>query len=213
MGLLAGIAGGAARAEPYPSHAVTFITPFAAGGPTDVIARVTAKRLSERLGQPVVVQNVLGGGGVIGTEQAANAKPDGYTLYLAVNSLAIYPSVQPPERPLPFDPVKSFKAIGGIATSAHVIVVGPDLGVKTLAELVDMARKNPEKRKRLFTGSNTSILVEPGSSPTISGVSSGSPAKASILLMRSSVPPRVIWPSVGFTSRSQFERIARMACA
>ena len=145
MGLLAGIAGGAASAEPYPSHAVTFITPFAAGGPTDVIARVTAKRLSERLGQPVVVQNVLGGGGVIGTEQAANAKPDCYTLYLAVNSLAIYPSVQPPERPLPFDPVKSFKAIGGIATSAHVIVVGPDLGVKTLAELVDMARKNPEK--------------------------------------------------------------------
>ena len=145
MGLIAGIAGGAANAQPYPSHAVTFITPFAPGGPTDVIARVTAKRLSERIGQPVVVQNVLGGGGVIGTEQAANARPDGYTLYLAVNSLAIYPSVRAPDNPLPFDPVKSFKAIGGIATSAHVVVVGPDLGVKTLAELVDMARKNPEK--------------------------------------------------------------------
>ena len=145
MGLLTGIAGGAASAQPYPNHAVTFITPFAPGGPTDVIARVTAKRLSERLGQPVVVQNILGGGGVIGTEQAANAKPDGYTLYLAVNSLAIYPSVRAPDNPLPFDPVKSFKAIGGIATSAHVVVVGPDLGVKTLAELVDMARKNPEK--------------------------------------------------------------------
>ena len=145
LALVAGSLGGFASAQPYPNHAITFITPFAAGGPTDVIARVTAKRLSERLGQPVVVQNVLGGGGVIGTEQAANAKPDGYTLYLAVNSLAIYPSVRAPANPLPFDPVKSFKAIGGIATSAHVIVVGPQLGVKTLAELVDMARKNPEK--------------------------------------------------------------------
>lgn len=145
LGLAAAFLGGAAVAQPYPNHPITFITPFAAGGPTDVIARLTAKRLSERIGQPVVVQNILGGGGVIGTEQAANAKPDGYTLYLAVNSLAIYPSVRAPNNPLPFDPVTSFKAIGGIATSAHVIVVGPDLGVKTLAGLVDMARKNPEK--------------------------------------------------------------------
>lgn len=145
LGLIAAAVAAPSHAQPYPNHAITFITPFAAGGPTDVIARVTAKRLSERIGQPVVVQNVLGGGGVIGTEQAANAKPDGYTLYLAVNSLSIYPSVRAPENPLPFDPVKSFKPIGGIATSAHVVVVGPQLGVKTVAELIDMARKNPEK--------------------------------------------------------------------
>ena len=139
------LCGAASAHAEYPDKPIKIVVGFAAGGGSDILTRTIAPALAQALGQPVIVDNLPGAGGNRAMLEVARAKPDGYTLYLAVNSLAIYPSVQPPERPLPFDPVKSFRAIGGIATSAHVIVVGPDLGVKTLAELVDMARKNPEK--------------------------------------------------------------------
>lgn len=143
IGLGLGLTALSAQAQNYPNRVVTIVVPVAAGGPTDVVARLTATRLSERVGHPVIVQNILGGGGVVGTDSVARSKPDGYTLYLGVNSMAIYPNVRAPNNPLPFDPVKDFAPIGGIATSAHVFVVPKSLGVKSIGEFVAMAKAKP----------------------------------------------------------------------
>ena len=132
-----------AAAQGYPARTIEIIVPVSAGGPTDTVARVMAQRLTERMGQAVVVKNILGAGGVVGTEQAFRAKPDGYTLYMGVNSMAIYPNVRPPNNPLPFN-VTEFTAIGGVADSAHVMVVSKTTGVRTVNDLVSLAKKNPD---------------------------------------------------------------------
>jgi len=130
-------------AQSYPNKIIELIVPVSAGGPTDTVARVLSQRLSERLGQGVVVKNILGAGGVVGTEQAFRAKPDGYTLYMGVNSMAIYPNVRPPNNPLPFN-VTDFTPIGGVAESAHVIVASKASGVLSVSDLVAMAKKSPD---------------------------------------------------------------------
>jgi tripartite-type tricarboxylate transporter receptor subunit TctC len=132
-----------ALAQGYPQRPIQIIVPVSAGGPTDTVARLLAQRLTERLGQAVVVQNVLGAGGIVGTEQAARAKPDGYTLYMGVNSMAIYPNVRPPNSPLPFQ-VTDFVPIGGVADSAHVLIANKASGIRSVADLVAAARKNPD---------------------------------------------------------------------
>ncbi len=132
-----------AAAQGYPNRTIEIIVPVSAGGPTDTVARVLAQRLTERMGQAVVVKNILGAGGVVGTELAFRAKPDGYTLYMGVNSMAIYPNVRPPNNPLPFN-VTDFTPIGGVADSAHVMVVSKAAGLRNISELVALAKKNPE---------------------------------------------------------------------
>ncbi|MCD6078569.1 MAG: hypothetical protein K0R89_2507 [Ramlibacter sp.] len=132
-----------ASAQAYPNRPIQIIVPVSAGGPTDTVARVMAQRLGDRIGQGVIVQNILGAGGVVGTEQAFRAKPDGYTLYLGVNSMAIYPNVRPVSNPLPFN-VTEFVPIGGIAESAHVLVANKASGIRSVADLVAAAKKNPE---------------------------------------------------------------------
>jgi hypothetical protein len=132
-----------AAAQSYPNRTIEIIVPVSAGGPTDTVARVMAQRLTERLGQAVVVKNILGAGGVVGTEQAFRAKPDGYTLYMGVNSMAIYPNVRPPNNPLPFN-VTDFTPIGGVADSAHVMVVSKASGVRSVSDLVALAKKRPD---------------------------------------------------------------------
>jgi tripartite-type tricarboxylate transporter receptor subunit TctC len=132
-----------AAAQSYPNRTIEIIVPVSAGGPTDTVARVMAQRLTERLGQAVVVKNILGAGGVVGTEQAFRAKPDGYTLYMGVNSMAIYPNVRPPNNPLPFN-VTDFTPIGGVADSAHVMVVSKASGLRSVSDLVALAKKSPD---------------------------------------------------------------------
>lgn len=138
-----GLAALGTQAQDYPNRAITLVVPYTAGGPTDVAARIMAQRLGERLGQSVVVQNVLGAGGIVGTEVASRAKPDGYTLYFAVNSMAIFPHVRPPNNPLPFNPT-DFVPIGGVAESAHVLVASKTAGFRTVPEMVAAAKKNPD---------------------------------------------------------------------
>jgi len=138
-----GIAVCGAHAQAYPTRTIQLIVPYTAGGPTDVAGRIAAQRLSERLGQTVVVSNILGAGGVVGTEAASRAKPDGYTLYFAVNSLAIFPHVRAPGNPLPFEPT-DFVPIGGVAESAHVVLASKTAGFRTVAEMVAAAKKDPE---------------------------------------------------------------------
>jgi tripartite-type tricarboxylate transporter receptor subunit TctC len=139
--MAAGING--ARAQDYPSHTVTIIVPFAAGGPADVTARITADIFNRQLGQKFVVENVGGAGGTIGTLRAARAAPDGYTLlsgHLGTNALAaaFYPN-------LGYDPQKDFEPIGLTAEYPELLVVRKDFPANNLKEFVAYAKANASK--------------------------------------------------------------------
>ena len=129
----------ASHAQNYPQNPIKIIVPYSAGGPTDVAARIFAERLGDKLRQPVIIQNLLGGGGLVGTEVAARAAPDGYTLYFGANSMAIYPFVKPAESSINFQ-ATDFAAIGGIATSAHVLLASKNSGITSMSDLVQKAK-------------------------------------------------------------------------
>ncbi|HEY0296115.1 MAG TPA: tripartite tricarboxylate transporter substrate binding protein [Bordetella sp.] len=136
------VAGFSASAA-YPDHPIQLIQPYAAGGPTDIASRVMAQYLSTQLDQSVVVMPMTGAGGELGSDYASRAKPDGYTLLFAVNSMAIFPFTRSAKNPLPFDP-NDFVPIGTVAESAHVIVANPKSGIKSIADLVAAAKKKPD---------------------------------------------------------------------
>jgi tripartite-type tricarboxylate transporter receptor subunit TctC len=129
----------ASQAQNYPQNPIKIIVPYSAGGPTDAAARIFAERLGDKLRQPVIIQNLLGGGGLVGTEVAARAAPDGYTLYFGANSMAIYPFVKPAESSINFQ-ATDFAAIGGIATSAHVLLASKNSGITSMSDLVQKAK-------------------------------------------------------------------------
>lgn len=132
-----------AQSQDYPSRPIRLIVPFPAGGPTDVQARILSQEMSKSLGEQVVVDNRGGAGGSIGAEAAANAPPDGYTIFFATagthgaNS-SIY-------KKLPYDPIKNFDAIALISTTPNIFVANPKLPANNMAQLIDYARKNPGK--------------------------------------------------------------------
>ncbi len=130
-----------AHAQSYPSKPVRIIAPFGPGSTIDIFARIIAPRLHEALGQPVIVENRAGAGGMIGMDAAAKAAPDGHTLVIgALGPLAMNPVLYPKT---PFDPVKDFAAVSLLATGPVVIVVHPSIPAKTVKELVDLAKKRP----------------------------------------------------------------------
>jgi tripartite-type tricarboxylate transporter receptor subunit TctC len=138
VGLLGVIA--PAQAQDFPSHPVTLIVPFAAGGPTDVIARVVGEGLSRVLGQPVVIDNRGGAGGVLGMEIAARAPADGHTIVTAtVGAWTVTPHIYK----LPYDVLKDFAPVIQVATTPGVLVVHPSVPVKTVKELLALAREKP----------------------------------------------------------------------
>src|SRR5260221_7743589 len=124
-----------AASQTWPSRPVTIIVPYAAGGSVDVVARVVANKLGERLGQTVVIENVAGAGGVTGTQRAARAEPDGYTLLFSVEStMAIAKLVQPTT--VQYDAQKDFRPITLIGTSPLVLAGKKELPADTLADLM-----------------------------------------------------------------------------
>jgi tripartite-type tricarboxylate transporter receptor subunit TctC len=129
----------AAAAQEYPTKPVRLIIPFPPGGSNDVVGRMIATKLSERLGKLVVVDNRAGAGGVIGTELAANAPKDGYTLLFASIAHAINPWLYK----LPYDAHKAFVPIAGIASSPNALAIHPDLPAKTLKEFIALAKAKP----------------------------------------------------------------------
>jgi tripartite-type tricarboxylate transporter receptor subunit TctC len=134
---------GSTLAQDYPSRPITLVVPFTAGGIADSGGRVVAKALSGILGQPVIVENKAGAGGIVGGEFVANAKPDGYTLLIASNGVAVtFPFLF---KKLSFDPQKNFTPVHGISISPLMVAVRSDAPYKTLPELIDYAKKNPEK--------------------------------------------------------------------
>jgi tripartite-type tricarboxylate transporter receptor subunit TctC len=128
-----------AAAQDYPSRPVRVIVPFPAGGVNDIVGRLFATQLSERLGKQFIVDNRTGAGGVVGTELAANAAPDGYTI--AVISIAN--AVQPALYKLPYDPHKAFDPIAMFVTSPNTLAVHPELPAKTVKEFIALAKAKP----------------------------------------------------------------------
>src|SRR6202166_2150152 len=144
-----------AHAEsPYPSHPVRWIVPYAAGGATDVLSRLICQRLSERLGQPFVVENKPGAGSNIGTQAVIASPPDGYTLLLTSTANAINASFDPT---LPFDFAKGIAPVAGVARIPLVLVVNNDLPVHTIAEFITYAKANPGKMSIASSGIGTSL--------------------------------------------------------
>ena len=140
--LLCAVAPPAALAQSWPSKPVRIIVPHAPGGVTDVVTRTVAQPLSEALGQPVVVDNRPGAAGLLGTEVAATAAPDGYTLLMFVDTNTIFPSTV---KSLRHDPPKSFAPITLLGRGAHVLVAHPSLPVETLQDLVRYAKAHPRE--------------------------------------------------------------------
>jgi tripartite-type tricarboxylate transporter receptor subunit TctC len=133
------LAAGAAAAD-YPDRPIRLIIPFPPGGSNDVVGRLIAKTLSEKIGQQVFVDNRGGAGGLIGTEALAKSTPDGYTLGIVSIAHAVNPALHDP---LPYDPLKSFEPISILATGPNVLVVNPDLPVHSVKELIALAKQKP----------------------------------------------------------------------
>ncbi|OHE24574.1 MAG: hypothetical protein A2X92_01740 [Syntrophus sp. GWC2_56_31] len=126
-------------ADSYPSKPLRLIIPFPPGGSNDIVGRLIATKLSENLGKQVVVDNRGGAGGVIGTEMAAKAEPDGYTLLIVSAAYAYNPSLYK----LPFDPAKAFTPIAKLGSGPNSLTVHPSVPAKTVKELIDLAKQKP----------------------------------------------------------------------
>lgn len=137
-----GLSVAGAKADTYPSRAVTVVVPFAAGGPTDTVSRLVAESMSKTLGQQVLVENVGGAGGTRGAGQVAKAAPDGYTLLIHHIGMATAPSLY---RKLPFNVLTDFEDAGLITAVPMTVIGKPNLEPKTVVELIDFVRKNKEK--------------------------------------------------------------------
>ena len=146
---------GPAKAQDYPTKPIRLVVPFAAGGATDVLARLVGERLTASLGQQVVVDNRPGAGGNIGSDLVARAEPDGYTILMgAVGTHAINPSLYPK---MPYDPVKDFAPVTLVASVPNVLVVNPEVPANSVQELIDLAKAKPGELNFASSGNGTSI--------------------------------------------------------
>lgn len=143
----------AATTEQYPVKPIRLVVPFAPGGGTDVLARIIAPKLSERLGQQVIVENRTGAGGNVGTEAVAKSAPDGYTMLLAyIGPFAVGPSLN---QKLNFDPVRDFRAVSLMATIPLVLVVHPSMPADSVKKLIALAKTQPDKLTYGSAGNGT----------------------------------------------------------
>ncbi len=141
LALAALTAGGFAQAQTYPGKPIKLMVPFAPAGPADIMARVVAKRMSEGLGQQLIIESQGGGGGSIATEAVARATPDGYTLVIgSLSTLVTGPILNPAIR---YDPTKSFAPVSMIAIAPSMALVNPGVPARTLRELIDLAKAKP----------------------------------------------------------------------
>jgi tripartite-type tricarboxylate transporter receptor subunit TctC len=158
----------AALAQTWPTKPIRWISPWPAGGANDVFSRALAQKLTESLGQPVVVDNKAGAAGTIGSDIAAKSPGDGYTIVMGSSPThAIAPSVY---SALPYDPVRDFVPVTLVAVVPNVLVVHPSLPVKSVAELVAYAKANPGKINFASTGNGTSQHLSAELFKTLTGV-------------------------------------------
>jgi tripartite-type tricarboxylate transporter receptor subunit TctC len=140
---------GSASAQTYPSKQITMVVPFTAGGPTDTLARILTERMSRTLGQTVIVDNITGAAGTIGTTRVARAAPDGYTIMIGHWSTHV---VNPAIYPLPFDVLNDFEPLAMIATNPQLLVARKDFPANTLAELIAEVKANGDKTTAATSG-------------------------------------------------------------
>jgi tripartite-type tricarboxylate transporter receptor subunit TctC len=136
----------------YPDKPVKVIVPFAPAGPTDIVARLMAAKLSERLGRQFYVENVSGAGGNTGMGQAARAAPDGYTVLFVSSSYVVNPSLYPK---IPYDPYKDFIPVTVVGDAPNILMVNPSVPANTVAELVAYIKANPGKLSYASAGTGT----------------------------------------------------------
>jgi tripartite-type tricarboxylate transporter receptor subunit TctC len=136
----------------WPDRPITLVVPFAPGGPSDIIARILSNSLSHTFGQQVIVDNRGGASGNIGMGQVARAAPDGYTLLLTSTAIAVNTALF---KNLPYDPFKDFAPVSELVNAPNVLVVHPDSGIKTIADLVAQAKANPTKFNYASPGAGT----------------------------------------------------------
>jgi tripartite-type tricarboxylate transporter receptor subunit TctC len=156
-----------ASAQDYPSRPIRLIVPFAAGGGTDALSRIFAQVLSEELKGTVVVENVGGAGGSIGTAQAAKAPPDGYTLVSATPSIMINPHIQ---KNVPYNVLRDFAPVVQITSSPLVLVVNKDVPIKSVADLIALARAKPGTISYGSAGIGSSTFLATELFKTLAGV-------------------------------------------
>jgi tripartite-type tricarboxylate transporter receptor subunit TctC len=139
-------ASGLAQAQPtadsYPSRQVRIVVPYPPGGPTDLIGRILAQKLGERLGKSFYIENISGASGAVGAGQVAQAAPDGYTLLVTTNDFAV---ASVTNSNLPYDPIKNFAPITIVAASPQVVAANPSFPAKTMKELIDVIGAAPDK--------------------------------------------------------------------
>ena len=148
---LLALAASVVQSQQYPTKPVRIIAPFAPGGGTDFIARLIAQKLTERLGQQVIVENKPGAGGNLGAEFAVKSAPDGYTLLLVAGSYTVNPSLYK----LSFDPVNDIAPIIQLSQGPFVVAVHPSVPAHNLKELIELARRQPDKLSYASAGSGS----------------------------------------------------------
>jgi len=159
FGLIAFALAGPALAQDFPNKPIKLIVPFPAGGPNDIIARAVGQRMSELLGQPVLIDNRAGAGGILGTDAVAKAEPDGYTIALtSAGALAISTSLQ---EKVPYDPLNDFAHVSLVAKVPELLVVATSVPVSDMRELVALATSKPGQLNFASSG--------PGSMPHLAG--------------------------------------------
>ena len=160
VGLFAAAAPGAHAQSDNPARPLRLVVPFLAGGSTDIVGRVVAQKLSERLGQQVVVDNRGGAGGTIGTDVVAKAVPDGYTL--SIGTTSTHAVAAGAYSKLAYHPVRDFSAVSLVAVTPYLLVVNPQTGVRTLKDFVALVKANPAKFNygSAGNGSTTHLAME-----------------------------------------------------
>lgn len=155
LGMLTALGASTAMAAGFPQRTVTMVVPFAAGGSTDVVARIIAEKMSEDLGQQVIVQNVAGAGGNLGADNVARAEPDGYTILMGtVATHALNPLIL---KSTPYDPQKDFAPVSLLVVVPNVLVVNPELPAKSVQELIALLKAEPDKWSYASSGNGTPL--------------------------------------------------------
>jgi tripartite-type tricarboxylate transporter receptor subunit TctC len=146
-----------AAAQEYPAKPIHIIVGFAAGGGNDIIARVFGQKLSESLGQPVIVENKPGGGAIVATDYVAKSPPDGYTLLMSASGISINPAVYDK---LPYDAANDFVAVSELASFPLIMIVSANSPIKSVAELVAYAKANPDKTNYGSSSASFQLVTE-----------------------------------------------------
>src|SRR5258707_1300187 len=160
VALMAGaIAPASAQEDPakYPTRPIHIIVGFAAGGGNDIVARIFGQKLSESLGQPVIVENKPGGGAIVATEYVAKSPPDGYTLLMSASGISINPAVY---AKLPYDAVNDFVAVSELGSFPLIMIVAAASPIKSVTELVAYAKANPDKMNYASSSASFQLVTE-----------------------------------------------------